>query len=167
MTAQVTDVMTGVRETVRAISAADAAIVLTPPVYPPFFGVANMLGRDIVAAPLDAEGRLDPAALEAAFKEATAGGRPATLLISNPHNPTGTVHSRAELEAVAGLARQYGVRVVADEIHSPLVMPSSTFTPYLSVADTAPDFAVVSASNGTRSPNERRKRISLRDQLAL
>lgn len=148
MTAQVPDVMTGMREIVRAISADDTTVVLTPPVYPPFFGIANTLGRPIVAAPLDAAGRLDPAALEAAFAEATVGGRRAILLLSNPHNPTGTVHSRAELEAVAKLARQHGVRVVADEIHSPLVMPTSTLTPYLSVAGAEPDFAVVSASKG-------------------
>lgn len=146
--AQVTDVMTGVRELVYAISPADAAVVVTPPVYPPFFSVANTLGRPIVSAPLDANDRLDPAALEAAFTEATSNGRAAVLLLSNPHNPTGTVHTRAELEMVARLARQYGVRVVSDEIHAPLVMPTSTLTPYLSVAGTEPDFAVASASKG-------------------
>jgi cystathionine beta-lyase len=70
------------------------------------------------------------------------------MLLCNPHNPTGTVHSRAELEMLAGLARQYGVRVVSDEIHSPLIMPTSTFTPYLSVEGSGPDFAVASASKG-------------------
>jgi cysteine-S-conjugate beta-lyase len=148
MTAQVTDVMTGIREIVRAISDEKTAIVVTPPVYPPFFGVAQTLGRAVVTAPLDAVGRLDPATLEAAFKEATSGGHGAILILANPHNPTGTVHSRTELEMVAKLSRQYGVRVISDEIHSPLVMPTSTFTPYLSVAGAAPDFAVASASKG-------------------
>lgn len=148
MTTQVADVMTGVREITRAISPDNSPIVLTPPVYPPFYGVGAVLNRPIVPAPLTAEGRLDPTTLEAAFKEATAGGNGATLLLSNPHNPTGTVHSRAELEMVAQLARKYGVRVISDEIHSPLVMPTSTLTPYLSVANTEQDFAVVSASKG-------------------
>jgi cystathionine beta-lyase len=148
MTTQVTDVMTGIREIMRAIGDDNTPIVVTPPVYPPFFGVGQTLGRAVVPALLTAEGRLDPAALEAAFTQATSGGRGAILLLSNPHNPTGTVHSRAELETVAKLARQHGVRVIVDEIHSPLVMPTSTLTPYLSVADSAPDFAVVSASKG-------------------
>lgn len=146
--AQVPDVMSGIREVVRAISADKTSMVLTPPIYPPFPGVARTLGLPIVQAPLTAEGRLDPGTLESAFREATTGGGTAILLISNPHNPTGTVNSRAELETVARLARQYGVRVVSDEIHSPLIMPTSTFTPYLSVTDTAPDFAVASASKG-------------------
>jgi cysteine-S-conjugate beta-lyase len=148
MTARVPDVMSGIRELTRAISAGDTPVVLTPPVYPPFYSVAKTLGRTVVPAPLDAEGRLDPTTLEAAFTEATSGGHGAVLLLSNPHNPTGTVHTRAELEMLASLARQYGVRVISDEIHFPLIMPSSTFTPYLSVAGTGPDFAVVSASKG-------------------
>ena len=146
--AQVPDVMSGIREIVRAISTDTTSVVVTPPVYPPFYGVARTLGRPIVLAPLTPEGRLDPATLEAAFREATTGDGTAILLLSNPHNPTGTVHSRAELEMVARLARQYGVHVVSDEIHAPLIMPTSTFTPYLSVANTAPDFTVASASKG-------------------
>jgi cystathionine beta-lyase len=70
------------------------------------------------------------------------------LLLSNPHNPTGTVHTRAELDEVARLARQYGVRVIADEIHAPLIMPTSTFTPYLSATGTGTDVSVTSASEG-------------------
>jgi cysteine-S-conjugate beta-lyase len=49
---------------------------------------------------------------------------------------------------VARLARQYGVRVIADEIHAPLIMPTSTFTPYLMASGSELDFAVFSASKG-------------------
>lgn len=147
-TTNVTDVMTGIREVTRAISDQETPIVITPPVYPPFVGTANTLSRAIVTAPLDAAGRIDPQTLEAAFKEATASGHGAVLILSNPHNPTGRVHTREELETVAKLARQYGARVISDEIHSTLVMPTSTFTPYLSVAGSEQDFAVVSASKG-------------------
>lgn len=147
-TAMVTDVMTGVVEVIRIISPDDEAIVLTPPVYPPFYGVARTLGRTVVSAPLDAHYRLDLAALEAAFIKATMRLRGAILLLSNPHNPTGTVPTRAELNEVTRLARQYGVRVIADEIHAPLTMPTSTFTPYLMASGTGPDFSVSSASKG-------------------
>ncbi len=114
------DVMSGIREIVRAISTDSTSIVLTPPVYPPFYGVAKTLSLPIVPAHLTAEGRLDPATLESAFREATKDGGNAVLLLSNPHNPTGTVHSREELETVTRLARQYGARVISDEIHSPV-----------------------------------------------
>ena len=50
-----------------------------------------------------------------------AGGRRAAYLLCSPHNPTGIVHTADELTAVAALADRHGVRVVADEIHAPLV----------------------------------------------
>jgi cystathionine beta-lyase len=66
--------------------------------------------------------------------------------MSNPHNPTGVVHTRAELVAVAVLARRHGVRVISDEIHAPLVLGDARFTPYLSVDGAGDAFAMVSAS---------------------
>jgi cystathionine beta-lyase len=59
-------------------------------------------------------------------------GRGAVYLLCNPHNPTGTVHTAAELEEVAELARRHGIRVVSDEIHAPLT--TEVFVPYVSVA---------------------------------
>lgn len=57
------------------------------------------------------------------------------LLLSNPHNPTGTVPSREELVLPAQLSEQYGVRVISDEIHAPLTLGESRSTPYLDIAD--------------------------------
>ncbi|EMF00182.1 aminotransferase class I/II-fold pyridoxal phosphate-dependent enzyme [Streptomyces mobaraensis NBRC 13819 = DSM 40847] len=145
-TAVVADVMRGVVEVLRLVTGPGDAVVLTPPVYPPFHAFVAHEGRRVVAAPLDGAGRLDAGALEAAFREAVAGGRRAALLLSSPHNPTGTVHTRPELTAVAELARRYGVRVVADEVHAPLVLPGAGFVPYLSVQGAEDAFSVVSAS---------------------
>lgn len=148
------DVMTGIAETLGLITSPGDAVVLTPPVYPPFAAFATHLGREIVMAPLGADDRLDLVALERAFSAATAGGRRAALLLASPHNPTGTVHSPAELTALASLAADHGVRVVADEIHAPLtyaVGPADdgpTFTPYLTVPGGERGFAVVSAAKG-------------------
>ncbi len=144
----VTDVMTGVLESVQRLSKPGDPIILTPPIYPPFTKVTSMLERPMIPARLTAEGRLDLDTLEAAFVSAAERGGTPILLLSNPHNPNGTVNTLEELEAVARLARQHGVRVVSDEIHAPLIMPTSTFTPYLSVAGTEPDVSLISASKG-------------------
>ncbi len=145
---KVVDVMTGILEITRVVSKDGDPIILTPPVYPPFSMVARTLERPIIEAPLGPGFRLDPAALETAFREATSGGRGAVLLLSNPHNPTGTIHSREELEALAKLADQYGVRVISDEIHAPLHMPGTTYVPYLAAGGTERGFSVLSASKG-------------------
>ena len=47
---------------------------------------------------------------------------------------------------MAELANSYGVRVVSDEIHAPLVLPGATFIPFLSVPGSENAFAVMSAS---------------------
>lgn len=56
------------------------------------------------------------------------------MILCNPHNPTGRVWSRAELETIADVCRRHGVRVVSDEIHCELVHPgASAYTPYATV----------------------------------
>jgi cystathionine beta-lyase len=145
-TTMVPDVMLGILEVLDVICGRADAVVVNCPVYPPFYDFVRHTGRPIEEAPLAADGRIDLDALDAAFGRAAAHGpRPAYLLCS-PHNPTGTVHSAAELEAVAALAGRHGVRVVADEIHAPLVLPGATFVPYLSVPGAENAFSVMSAS---------------------
>ena len=54
----------------------------------------------------------DGADLRAAF-----GPRTRLVLLNSPHNPTGKVFSRMELELIAGLAREYEAVVVTDEVY--------------------------------------------------
>jgi cystathionine beta-lyase len=144
-TALVPDVMLGVVEVLRLITGPGDAVVVTPPVYAPFYAFITHADRRVVEAPLSEQGRLDLASLQAAFE--SSPGR-TVLLLANPHNPTGAVPTRAELEAVAELAGRYGVRVISDEIHAPLVLPGASFTPFLSVPGSADGFALFSASKG-------------------
>jgi len=145
-TAIVPDVMLGVVEAIRLVTGRGGTVVVDPPVYPPFYAFVAHDGREVVEAPLGDDGRLDLAVLASTFAAARAGGGDVAYLLCNPHNPTGAVHTRRELEEVAAAARRHGVRVVADEIHGPLVLPGATFTPYLSVAGAEDAFALVSAS---------------------
>ncbi|MEE6258127.1 MalY/PatB family protein [Plantactinospora sonchi] len=142
----VPDVMIGIVEVLKLVTGDGDAVVLNPPVYPPFFDFVAGADRRVVEAPLGADHRLDIEALDRAFAEAVAGGRRAAYLLCSPQNPTGTVHTRDELRTVAGLADRYGVRVVVDEIHAPLVHPGATFVPYLSVPGGERGFTLLSAS---------------------
>nr|WP_194720139.1 aminotransferase class I/II-fold pyridoxal phosphate-dependent enzyme [Cellulosimicrobium arenosum] len=155
------DVMLGIVEVLRVLTSPGDAVVVNTPVYPPFFAFPSSEGRRVVGAPLTAEHRIDLATLEAAFADATGvaahghgagSGRRAVWLLCNPHNPTGTAHTPDELAAAVGLARRYGVRVVADEIHAPVTRPghdghpATVHTPLLTVPGTDDAVAVVSAS---------------------
>jgi len=141
----VPDVMRGIVEVLRLLTADGDPVVVTAPVYPPFFGFVTHAGRRIVQSGLDSAGRIDFDALDGTLARLGPG---AALLISNPHNPTGVVHTRAELETIADLAARYRTRVVVDEIHAPLVLDGSTFTPYLSVRGTEDAVVLMSASKG-------------------
>lgn len=145
-TALVPDVMLGAVEVLRLITSPGDAVVVTSPVYAPFYAFITHADRRVVEAPLTAEGRLNLSTLQAAFETTTPGRT--VLLLANPQNPTGVAHTRAELEAIAELTNRYGVRVIADEIHAPLVLPGATFTPFLSVAGSSTGFALFSASKG-------------------
>lgn len=142
----VPDVMAGVVEVLKLITAPGDAVVVNSPVYPPFYQFVSHMGRRVVEAPLTADGRIDPGTLEAAFRSGGDGAGAAAYLLCSPHNPTGTVHTAQELAAVAELAAAAGVRVVADEIHAPVVLPGARHTPYLTVPGTERGFSVLSAS---------------------
>jgi cystathionine beta-lyase len=136
------DVMNSILAVLQATTAEGDAVVINPPVYPPFRAVVSGYRRRIVEAPLTTEGRLDPAALEAAFSGQDA---PTAYLLCSPHNPNGTVHTAAELEAVMALANRHGVQVIVDEIHAPLVAPGVQFVPLLTVPGGERAISVTSA----------------------
>lgn len=148
------DVMTGLAEVVGAITEPGAGIVVNVPAYPPFLHRFGCYGRRIIEAPLarDPSGRydLDPAALEAALSQPGA----AVYLLCSPHNPTGSVWSRHQLEMIAELCHSRGVTVLADEIHAPLVLPGARFVPFLSLGHEACQdaFAFTSATKGWNIP---------------
>ncbi|MBU2665941.1 aminotransferase class I/II-fold pyridoxal phosphate-dependent enzyme [Actinoplanes bogorensis] len=137
----VTDVGVGVVEVLRQLVRPGDPVVISPPVYPPFFDwVPEARGRAI-EVPLT-DGRLDLAGLEAAFAT-----HPAAYVLCNPQNPVGRVHTADELTELARLARLYRVPVISDEIHAALVLPGATFTPFLAVPGAAEiAIGVVSAS---------------------
>ncbi|WAJ43219.1 pyridoxal phosphate-dependent aminotransferase [Mycobacterium sp. Aquia_216] len=142
----VPDVMLGIVEALRLVTDPGDAVVLNPPVYAPFYAFVTHSGRRVIEAPLDAQGRISLEALEEAFTRGRASGRKVAYLLCNPHNPTGTVHAFDELRGVAECAQRSRVRVVSDEIHAPVVLPGSRFTPYLTVPGAENAFALTSAS---------------------
>lgn len=146
-TAIVPDVMLGVVEMLRLVTDPGGRVIVNSPVYPPFYAFVTHMDRQVVEAPLGTDHRIDLDVLAAAFREARASGERVAYLLCNPHNPTGTVHTEAELTAVAALAAEHGVRVVVDEIHAPLASPD-VFVPYLSVPGAENGLSLMSASKG-------------------
>ncbi|WP_314096303.1 aminotransferase class I/II-fold pyridoxal phosphate-dependent enzyme [Microbacterium foliorum] len=140
------DVSMGIVEILRRVTRPGERVVVTPPVYPPFYDLVSEAGAEVERVPLRDTGsswELDLDGIRAAFESGATA-----MLLCNPHNPTGTVHDRDALTALAELAEEFGVSVISDEIHAPLAQPGAGFTPFLhtGAAAAAVGYAVVSAS---------------------
>ena len=136
------DVVAGLIEFVRLLTEPGDGVLINPPVYHPFFSLIADAGRRVVEAPPAAGDRLDLDAVEAAF---TAGTR--VLILCNPHNPTGGVLERGELERIATIAAEHEGWVLADEIHAPLVLPGAEHVPFTTVSDAAAERGIVLTSS--------------------
>jgi cysteine-S-conjugate beta-lyase len=137
------DVMVGVLELSRLLAGPGGSIAFATPAYPPFL-VESPRSRLVVRElPLRNDGALDVDALR---RELDGGTR--VFVLVSPHNPTGRVLPRTELEQIADLCADRGAWVIADEIHAPLVLTGTRFTPWLEVSEAARScgFALTSAS---------------------
>ncbi len=113
----------------------DGLLVQTP-LYGPILAAAARADRQLQAAPLAQlrEGALvryemDFDALHAAITPATR-----MIIICNPHNPTGEVFSRADLERLGELCLEHDLMIISDEIHAPVLLDEARHTPIASLS---------------------------------
>ncbi|MGM0898653.1 MAG: MalY/PatB family protein [Bacillota bacterium] len=107
-------------------------VLVTPPVYPPFFSIPKNLGREVVYSELkeqDGDYMVDWPDFEAKLQ----GVR--LFILCNPHNPGGKLWTPEELKKIIQLCARHDVLILSDEIHSDLIHSGETHTPLLSVAD--------------------------------
>ena len=104
------------------------ALLVQPPVYPPFLGIAGNAGLVQQEAELSrqADGTyvVDEDRLAGAFTSDTR-----LFVLCNPHNPVGRVYRREELERVADVCLSRGVTICSDEIHSDLIYRGQRHVP--------------------------------------
>lgn len=92
-------------------------VVVIEPFYDSYLPAATLTGasaRTVTMRPPDWS--FDPAELAAAF-----GPRTKAILVNTPHNPTGKVFSRPELELIAALCRDYDALAITDEVYDRIV----------------------------------------------
>ena len=69
------------------------------------------------------------------FEAKCADEKTTVFLLCNPHNPTGRVWTKEELERMNDICLKHNVKVVSDEIHCELMMPGHTFQPFAAVSE--------------------------------
>ena len=104
---------------VRAFSRPGDPVIVQTPVYHPFYYAIENNGRRIVRNPLRFDGRRYTMDFDDLRTKIDAPGR--MLILCSPHNPVGRVWTLEELEALARIAVERDLLVIADEIHHDLV----------------------------------------------
>lgn len=147
VTAGATEALTAA---ILALAGPGEEVLTLEPFYDSHAAAIAMSGAVHRTAPLelhDGGFRLDRDALQAAITEHTR-----LVLVNTPHNPTGTVLTRAELSFIAHQARQVGAIVVTDEVyehltyggaqHLPLAGLEGAFKHTLSVSSAGKTFSL-------------------------
>jgi cystathionine beta-lyase len=144
------DVGVGVVEVLRVLTKPGDKILINSPVYPNFFtwcDETHVVQVDVPFTESEEEVNgshwvLDWDALERAYASGIT-----VHLLCNPHNPLGRVYTESELSRLSELAKLHGVIIVSDEIHAPLTFAEQSFTPFLSVSETARQVGITITSS--------------------
>jgi arginine:pyruvate transaminase len=101
-------------------------VIAMEPTYATYEAVAGASGARLVTVPLLPERGFHPdlAALAAAVTSKTR-----VLWINSPHNPTGAVLTRAEIETIAALARTHDLWLLSDEVYEDLAFAHPHVSP--------------------------------------
>ncbi|MFG1639381.1 pyridoxal phosphate-dependent aminotransferase [Amycolatopsis sp. NPDC049252] len=125
VTAGATEAITA---TLMALTEAGDEVIVIEPYYDSYAAAVAMAGaqRRVVGLVEGEDGRfgLDVEGLRAAVTPRTRA-----ILVNSPHNPTGTVFTRAELEALAALCVEHDLIAVTDEVYEHLVFDDAEHIP--------------------------------------
>ncbi|MBJ19978.1 MAG: putative C-S lyase [bacterium] len=149
------EVVQGLYLAIEAFSKPGQGVAVQTPIYPPFLKAIRDTGRRLQEKRMEAAGDR----LEFDFDglaDAIDGDTP-ILFFCNPHNPSGRVFSRAELERIAAIVTENDLVVVSDEIHADLLFDRRQHIP---LATLGPEIArrtltLTSASKAFNTPGLR------------
>jgi len=125
-------IVPAVNMAVMAFSNPGDKIIVQPPVYFPFFNAVELNGRRLVYNQLQLKNGRYGFDLED-LKKKTVDPAVKMLILSNPHNPGGSVWSKTELEELATICIENNVLIISDEIHGDLVYKPNKYIPLSSI----------------------------------
>ncbi len=143
------DVVTGLFWTMRTLAPAGSGVAILVPSYPPFYEAIEATGHRVAPVPIvEVGGRFEIDFESMSCVLADPGV--ASMILCNPHNPTGRVFSREELIALADLALANRVTVISDEIHHDIIGSGYAHIPFNSLDhEAAARSVVISAPSKT------------------
>ena len=115
----VTGTVQGLFVAVMGLSQPGDGVIIQTPIYPPFLATVEKTGRRLIENPLIDNGERFVIDIAGMRKAADEGAK--IILFCNPHNPTGRVFTREELQAVGDLAVERDLTIISDEVHADLI----------------------------------------------
>lgn len=109
-------------------------VIIQPPVYHPFFHMVERNDRTLIHNNLS----LNNGKYEIDFEDLEkklADEKTKLFILCSPHNPSGRVWTKEELNRLGSLCVKHNVIIVSDEIHSDLLLFDSHHTPIASISD--------------------------------
>ena len=120
-----------------------APIIVPTPAYMPFLSLTPLRGHPVIEVPFVRQGERWVFDLDRIEKEFLGGA--GMMILCNPHNPLGLVHTEEELLALASVVERVGGLVFSDEIHSPLVFDGHHI-PYASLGEHTKNHTITAIS---------------------
>ena len=123
-------------ETMRQVSSEEDGIIITTPSYNIFPNLIESNHRKIVESPLIYDKRSKEYFLDVDHFTSLCRNENVTMYIHcNPHNPTGKVWSKDELETIKNICEANNVYLVSDEIHMDFVRPKEDFVSVIDLSE--------------------------------
>lgn len=132
-------IVSALHTAVKALTKPGEGIITMPPVYAHFYDAARLTGRKLVTVPLVIRNNRYEMNLSE-LEKACADPNNKMLILCSPHNPTGRIWTKSELEHVVRLCRDNGVIIVSDEIHFDITGKEHTV---ISTVDNCGDICIV------------------------
>lgn len=145
-----TEVVQCLQSAILSFSEPGDGVLTQLPIYPPFLMVIDGSNRRRIENPLVDDGTRFTVDIEGMRKAADAGTK--VILLCSPHNPTGRVFTREELQAIGDLAVERDMIIVCDEIHADLTYPDQTHIP---IATLSPEIGArtITVTSATKAFN--------------
>ncbi len=126
---------------IKALAKPGDGVMLNTPAYNCFFSSIRNNGCRVVASPLLRQDMPDGGFRYIfdfdSIEKLAAQPANKLLILCNPHNPTGRVWTVDELQRLNEICRRNDIRVISDEIHCELTLPSYEYVPYGNIDDNA------------------------------
>lgn len=124
------------------VAEAGCEVLVGDPMYATYEGVVRASGADMVPVPLRPENGFRISAGDIA---ARITAKTTALLLTTPHNPTGSILTEADIDAIGALAVKHDLWIISDEVYEELIFDGSTFVSPLSRPELADRVIVVSS----------------------